>query len=120
MATRGTERPLILSVNRQLAPLNIVRPTPEPAAAFGRPSTFRISKGSLAPLSTVSKKYSITAPEQAGRYCLRVRLNYRHVPPHLMDKIGTPHLKPLLETVVIDQHDCVMQVGHRRGGLFLR
>jgi len=120
VATRGTERPLILSVNRQLAPLNIVRPTPEPAAAFGRPSTFRISKGSLAPLSTVSKKYSITAPEQAGRYCLRVRLNYRHVPPHLMDKIGTPHLKPLLETVVIDQHDCVMQVGHRRGGLFLR
>jgi hypothetical protein len=37
-----------------------------------------------------------------------------------MDKIGTPHLKPLLETVVIDQQDCVMQVGHRQGGLFLR
>ncbi len=120
LATRGTERPLILSVNRQLAPLNIVRPASEPTAAFGRPSTFRISKGSLAPLSTASKKYSITVPEQTGRYSLRVRLNYRHIPPHLMDEIGTPHLKPLLETVVIDQHDCVMQVGHRRGGLFLR
>lgn len=120
LATRGTERPLILSVNRQLAPLNIFRPATVPAAAFGRPSTFRISKGSLAPLSTVSRKYAITVPEQTGRYCLRVRLNYRHLPPHLMDEIGTPHLKPLLETVVIDQHDCVIQVGHRRGGLFLQ
>ena len=120
LATRGTERPLILSVNRQLAPLNIFRPANAPTAAFGRPSTFRISKGSLAPLSTVSKKYAITLPEQAGNYCLRVRLNYRHLPPHLMDEIGTPHLKPLLETVIIDQHEGVIRVGHRTGGLFLR
>lgn len=120
LATRGTERPLILSVNRQLAPLNIFRPAPQPTAAFGRPAAFRISKGSIAPLSTVSRVYKAQLPEQAGEYCLRVRLNYRHLPPHLMDEIGTPHLKPLLETVVIDQHDSVLQVGHRRGGLFLR
>ncbi|MGZ0171950.1 MAG: hypothetical protein ACKVHE_20595, partial [Planctomycetales bacterium] len=120
LATRGTERPLILSVNRQLAPLNILRPAPEPTAAFGRPSTFRISKGSIAPLSTVSRKYSITIPYNVGKYCLRVRLNYRHLPPHLMDEIGTPHLKPLLETVIIDQHDSVIQVGHHAGGRLLR
>jgi hypothetical protein len=120
LATRGTERPLILSVNRQLAPLNIFRPAPEPTAAFGRPSTFRISKGSIAPLSTVSRKYSIRIPDSIGNYCLRVRLNYRHLPPHLMDEIGTPHLKPLLETVIIDQHDSVIRIGHHAGGRLLR
>ncbi|MDA1162509.1 MAG: multiheme c-type cytochrome [Planctomycetota bacterium] len=120
LATRGTERPLILSVNRQLAPLNIFRPAPEPTAAFGRPSTFRISKGSIAPLSTVSRSYAIRLPEQAGDYCLRVRLNYRHLPPHLMDEIGTPHLKPLLETVNIDQHDSVIQVMQGAGRRLLR
>jgi hypothetical protein len=120
LATRGTERPLILSVNRQLAPLNIFRPAPEPTAAFGRPSTFRISKGSIAPLSTVSKKYSVVLPDCTGEYCLRVRLNYRHLPPHLMDEIGTPHLKPLLETVVIDQHDAVIRVSNSAGGRLFR
>lgn len=120
LSTRGTERPLILSVNRQLAPLNIFRPAPEPTAAYGRPSTFRISKGSIAPLSTVSKKYSVVLPDCSGEYCLRVRLNYRHLPPHLMDEIGTPHLKPLLETVVIDQHDAVIRVGNAAGGRLLR
>jgi hypothetical protein len=120
LATRGTERPLILSVNRQLTPLNIFRPAPAPVAAFGRPSTFRISKGSIAPLSTVSKNYSIRLPEQAGNYGLRVRLNYRHLPPHLMDEIGTPHLKPLLETVVIDQHDAIIRVGNSAGGRLFR
>jgi hypothetical protein len=120
LSARGTERPLILSVNRQLAPLNISRPAPEPTAAFGRPSTFRISKGSIAPLSTVSRQYPIRIPEQTGDYCLRVRLNYRHLPPQLMDEIGTPHLKPLLETVVIDEHDAIIRVGHRAGGRLLR
>ena len=120
LATRGTERPLILSVNRQLAPLNILRPAPAPAAAFGRPSTFRISKGSIAPLSTVSRNYAVSLPEQTGTYCLRVRLNYRHLPPHLLDEIGTPHLKPLLETVIIDQHDSVIQVDQRAERYFLR
>jgi hypothetical protein len=120
LATRGTERPLILSVNRQLAPLNIFRPAPEPTAAFGRTSTFRISKGSIAPLSTVSKKYSVVLPDCTGEYCLRVRLNYRHLPPHLMDEIGTPHLKPLLETVVIDQHDAVIRVSNSAGGRLFR
>jgi len=119
-ATRGTERPLILSVNRQLTPLNIFRPAPVPTAAFGRPASFRISKGSIAPLSTVSRKYAITIPDQPGDYCLRVRLNYRHLPPHLMDEIGVPHLKPLLETVNIDQHDSVIRVGQRAGGRLFR
>ena len=37
-----------------------------------------------------------------------MRLNFRNLPPALFDKIGIPHLKPLLETVVIDEY----QGGH--------
>lgn len=120
LAARGTERPLILSVNRQLAPLNIFRPASVPAAAFGRPTALRISKGSLAPLSSVTRNYPIRMPEAPGNYCLNVRLNYRHLPPHLLDEIGTPHLKPLLETVVIDQEYLNIQVSGRAGGFLLR
>ncbi len=36
-------------------------------------------------------------PDRAGDYFLRVRLNYRHLPPVLLDKIGIPRLKHLLE-----------------------
>lgn len=117
LATRGTERPLILAVNRDLSPLNIFRPAPAPTAAFGRPPTFRIAKASLAPLSTLRRSYPIRMPRQSGEYCLRVRLNYRHLPPHLLDEIGTPHLKHLLETVIIDEHQSVIRVENGSSGL---
>jgi nitrate/TMAO reductase-like tetraheme cytochrome c subunit len=115
---RGTERSVVLSVNRDLSPLNIFRPVNEPAAAFGHPMAFRIAKGSLPPLSKIRKSYPVKLSQTPGRYAINVKLNYRHIPPVLMDKIGIPHLKHLLETVVIDQCDTTLQV--RSGGLFGR
>lgn len=120
LTNRGTERSVILSVNRHLAPLNIFRPAPDTAAAFGHPSPFRIAKGSLPPLSTASRKYPVKLPKSSGEYCVRVRLNYRHIPPNLMDEIGLPHLKHLLETVVLDEYESRISVRPRTGGLFLR
>ena len=38
------------------------------------------------------------------------RLNLRHLPPSLLDEIGTPHLKPLLEIVVIDEKQALIDV----------
>ena len=49
-------------------------------------------------------------PQKPGPYFLEVRLNFRHLPPALLDRIGTPHLKHLLETVVIDEHTQVIRV----------
>jgi hypothetical protein len=120
LTNRGTERSIILSVNRHLTPLNIFRPSPDPVAAFGRPGSFRISKGSLPPLSTVNRKYPVRLPKTPGEYCVRVRLNYRHIPPNLMDEIGIPHLKHLLETVVLDEFESTLTVQPRSGGLFAR
>lgn len=106
----GTDRTVALSVNRHLAPINILRPAPGVAASFGRPETFRIAKGSLPPLATVGQTYPIHLPDMPGNYSVDVRLNFRHLPPVLLDHIGTPHLKHLLEIVVIDQHRSVIQV----------
>ncbi len=87
LATRGTERSVILAVNRDLAPLNIFRPATDTAAAFGHPRPFRIAKGSLPPLSSVKARYPVRLPDQPGTYSVRIELNYRHIPPHLMDEI---------------------------------
>jgi hypothetical protein len=106
----GTERSPVLSVNRHLAPLNVVRPARGISASFGRPETFRISKGSLPPLATIGQTYPVKLPNVAGDYVVDVRLNFRHLPPVLLDHIGTPHLKHLLEIVVIDQHRSVIHV----------
>ncbi|MBI1313890.1 hypothetical protein GC176_21565 [bacterium] len=120
LTNRGTERSVILSVNRHLTPLNFLRPADSPVAAFGRHSSFRISKGSLPPLSTVNRDYAVRLPKTPGDYHVRVRLNYRHIPPHLMDEIGAPHLKHLLETVVLDEFESTLNVQPRSGGLFRR
>ena len=120
LTNRGTERSIILSVNRHLAPLNILRPAPGPMAAFGRPGSFRISKGSLPPLATVNRDYPVRLPKKPGEYYVKVRLNYRHIPPNLMDEIGIPHLKHLLETVVLDEFESTLTVQPHTGGLFRR
>ena len=65
---------------------------------------FRIAKGSLPPLRTVGQNYPIPLGDCAGRYRIEARLNFRHLPPVLLDKIGTPHLKHQLEVVVIDRY----------------
>lgn len=107
---QGTERSVIIPVNRDLAPLNVIRPNAEPAQSFGRPSTFRVSKGSLPPLQTAGRTYPIRLPDCPGNYRLVVRLNYRNLPPALFDKIGISHLKRLLEIVVIDEYQCTITV----------
>jgi len=115
LTSRGTERSVVLSVNRHLMPLNMFRPASVPAAASGRPPDFRISKGSLPPLSTVHRDYPVKLPDVPGDYCVNVRLNYRHIPPHLLDEIGIPHLKHQLETVVIDEEQAVIRVQESSG-----
>lgn len=110
LTAQGTERSVIIPVNRDLAPLNVIRPIAEPAQSFGRPSVFRIAKGSLPPLQTVGQSYPIRLTDCPGNHTLIVRLNYRHLPPALFDKIGVSHLKHLLETVVIDEYQCVISV----------
>lgn len=110
LTNRGTERPVVLTVNRHVAPLNVFRPATEIAASFGRPSGFRVSKGSIPPLATVGGDYPVRLPDEPGPCAVRVRLNYRHLPPVLLDKIGTPHLKHLLETVVIDEFQSTIVV----------
>lgn len=110
LTAQGTERSVIIPVNRDLAPINVIRPSTEPAQSFGRPSVFRISKGSLPPLQTVGQSYPVRLPDCSGQYSLLVRLNYRNLPPALFDKIGISHLKPLLETVIIDEYRCVIDV----------
>lgn len=110
LANKGTERSVIIPVNRDLAPLSILRPSTAISASFGRNPVFRLAKASLRPLATASRNYRVRLPNAPGNYRLRVRLNYRNLPPSLLDKIGVPHLKHLLETVVIDEHDSVICV----------
>jgi len=110
LTNKGTERTVILAVNRNLFPLNVVRPAVGISASFGRPPVFRVSKASLPPLATMGGHYPIRLPDCPGDYVLRTRLNYRHLPPHLLDAIGTPHLKHLLEVVVIDEKVSVIRV----------
>jgi len=105
LTNKGSERSVVLSVNRHLAPISLFRPTENLAASFGRPPGFRVSKGSLPPLKTVSRTYPLKMPAN-GPLHVDVRLNFRHLPPALLDHIGTPHLKNLLETVVVDHYEC--------------
>ena len=110
LTNKGTERTVALSVNRDLAPINVLRPARGISASFGRPHTFRIAKYSLPPLKSIGKLYPVHLSDCSGPYRLSVRLNFRHLPPTLLDHIGTPHLKHLLETVVIDQYNAVIHV----------
>jgi len=109
----GTDQTVVLSVNRNLMPLNVVRPATGIAASFGRPPTFRIAKGSLAPLATMSRSYPVWLTSVEGDYVVHVQLNFRHLPPVLLDNIGTPHLKHLLEIVTVDEKKCVIRVSRR-------
>ncbi len=108
----GTDRTVVLSVNRHLAPLNVLRPATGIPASFGRPETFRIAKGSLAPLRRMGQTYPVRLTSLEGDYTVHVRLNFRHLPPVLLDNIGIPHLKHLLEIVTIDEHRCTIHVTH--------
>ncbi len=110
LGLQGTERSVVIPVNRNLAPLNVIRPANHPAQTFGRPGGFRIAKGSIPPLKTAHGKYSFRLPKSPGTYSVRVRLNFRNLPPVLFDKIGIPHLKHLLETFVIDEYYGTIQV----------
>lgn len=114
LTQRGTERTVILSVNRHLTPLNFVRPATGISASFGRPQTFRIAKGSLPPLGTVQRSYQVVTPTAPGPYTLDVRLNFRHLPPVLLDEIGASHLKHLLEIVEIDRRETTIWIGQPR------
>ena len=111
LTNKGTERPVVVSVNRHLAPLNILRPATGIPASFGRGHGFRIAKGSLPPLATRTKKYPVRFPNCEGVYAIDVRLNFRHLPPTLLDHVGVPNLKPQLEIVVIDSYSGVIHVG---------
>lgn len=110
LTNKGTDRSVILSVNRHLQPVNVLRPATGISASFGRPATFRIAKGSLPPLATIGRTYPVILPDCAGTYTLRVQLMFRHLPPNLLDHVGTPHLKHLLEGVVIDQYEQLIAV----------
>jgi len=117
LTQKGNERSVVLSVNRHLSPLSFVRPAPGIAQSFGRAGGFRIAKGSLPPLGRQGQTYPVRLPAP-GDYVVDARLNFRHLPPSLLDAIGTPHLKHLLEIVVIDQKQAVISarrpvVAHR-------
>ena len=88
-----------------------LRPATGLSQLFGRPAGFRLAKGSLTPLATMKKHYPIDVPNCAGYYTVDVRLNFRHMPPTLMDQVGLPHLKHLLEIVEIDHSQSVLTVG---------
>jgi len=110
LTNKGTDRSVVLSVNRHLSPTTVIRPATGVAAFYGRPASLRIAKGRLPPLQTMGQTYAIRLPDCAGTYLLDVRLNFRHLPPALLDHIGTPHLKHLLEIVVIDQFEALIIV----------
>ena len=101
---KGTERSVIIPVNRDLLPISLVRPAAGAAASFGRPVVFRIAKSSLPPLGRREQTYSIRVPASSlsPYYFLDVRLNFRHLPPTLLDSLGIANLKSLLEIVTID------------------
>ncbi|GEM_PF-1295665 len=111
LGVRGTERPVILSVNRDLSPLNILRPAVGIAQSFGRPQVFRVAKASLPPLGRREWVYRFRVPAGCGPLAVEARLCFRHLPPSLLDRIGIPHLKHLLEVVVIDRRQGVIPVG---------
>lgn len=101
LANKGTERSVVLSVNRDLQPLNVFRPAVGLSASMGRPNTFRLAKGSLPPLEVFRKTYRFV-PASPGRYQARAQVNFRHLPPSLLDHIGIPELSHLLDVLVLD------------------
>ncbi|MCA9068410.1 MAG: hypothetical protein KDA84_05785, partial [Planctomycetaceae bacterium] len=107
---RGTERSVVIPVNRHLQPLSLLRPADEIAASFGRPSTLRVAKASLPPLGTIGRDYPVSLPNIPGDYRVVAKLNFRHLPPILFDKLGVGHLKHLLEIVTIDCKTQVIRV----------
>lgn len=103
LQNKGSERSVVVSVNRDQSPLSILRPAQGLPATLGRAGNFRIGRQSLSPLTTVSKSYPVKLPSQPGPYTVHARLNFRHLEPTLMDSVGAPHLKHQLEVVVIDE-----------------
>lgn len=114
LTTKGTERTLVLPVNRNLAPINILRPSTEGAQSFGHPSTFRIAKGSLPPLQTLGQTYPVRIGELCGSYTVDVKFRFRHLPPSLLDHVGAPHLKRQLEIVDLASYCSTIHVGGSR------
>ncbi len=110
LTNKGTERPVVVSVNRDVSPTTVLRPQSTPAISFGRAGDFRIAKASLPPLKTIGQTYPVRLPDCPGPYTVRVKLNFRHLPPSLLDHVGVPHLKHLLEIVVLDEHESVLRV----------
>ena len=110
LTNKGTERTVVVSVNRHIAPTTVLRPQTQPAILFGRPGDFRIAKASLPPLRAIGQKYPVRLPDCPGLYTVRVKLNFRHLPPTLLDHVGVPHLKHLLEIVVLDEYEAAIQV----------
>jgi hypothetical protein len=107
---RGTDRAVVVPVQRDQTQVNILRPSPIAVGSHGRPASMRIQKSNLPPLAARSQTYPFRAPHLPQTCYYRVRLLYRHLPPHLLDKIGVPHLKPLLEIVTIDEKEGVIEV----------
>jgi hypothetical protein len=110
LTNKGTERTTVVSVNRHIAPTTVLRPQSQPAILFGRAGDFRIAKASLPPLQSLGHNYPVSLPDCPGPYTVRVQLNHRHLPPTLFDHIGVPHLKHLLEIVVLDEYESVVRV----------
>lgn len=110
LTARGTERTVILPVNRHLRPLNFIRPAPGIAASFGREPDFRVAKASLPPLQTIRRQYPVRMPSRGDCVTVEARLNFRNLPPALFDRIGLGHLKHLLEIVVLDSATTQIQV----------
>lgn len=113
---KGTERTVVLPVNRHLAPINVLRPATQPTLVWGRPSSFRIAKGSLPPLKSLGHTYPVHLPERCGDYSVQIRLRFRNLPPHLLDYVGVPHLKKQLEIVDLDQYQGTICVGETTDG----
>ena len=109
---KGTERSTALSINRHLSPLNVLRPATILSASQGRSAGLRLAKASLPPLGSREKNYSVVMPRQSGVYHLHVRLNFRHLPPALLDHVGTPHLKSALEVVMLQEYHGKIVIGH--------
>ena len=61
----------------------------------------------------MGRKYPVRLAHLEGEYTIEARLNFRHLPPVLLDNIGTPHLKHLLEVVTIDERYCKIHVSPR-------
>ena len=111
LTQKGTERAVILALNRHVAPLSFTRPATGPSMSFGRPPVLRIAKGSLPPLGTIGKNFPVLLPKLCGDYTVDAVLNFRNLPPNLLDEIGVPHLKHLLEVVPITSCRRVIRVG---------